>query len=98
MSNIICDCNAGMERCFLSKTSSGDTDISKDAVYSIYFDIISPNTVTEVRQLRIVERATSNLIVTIPLNNDGGLKPLNGLTAPYKPTVKPNIKRNINCV
>src|SRR5687768_15218762 len=98
MANIIkCDCNAGMERFFLSKTASGDTNISRDVKYYVFFDIFDPNTPAERRQLRVVDIETEEEIMKINLNDNGGLKPLKGLTKQYKPTVKPNPKYDQAC-
>ena len=83
------DCNASTERVFRSKTSTGsDRNISKDAVYKIFFDIIDSDTAAEKRQLRVVNINTDDVLL-IDLNDAGGRKPIN-TGAQNKPQTNPN--------
>ncbi len=89
---IYCDCNCSTERYFLTKK-----DLSKNASYSVFFDLTGSGTPTEKRQLRILDKATGNLLLTVNLNDNAGLKPLKGLVEQYKPHVNPNPRVDTSC-
>jgi len=94
---IFCDCNAGMERVFLSRTPLGDSDISRNVNYNIYFDMHYVGTPFEQRYIRVLDPISGVVLQTIPLNDAGGAKPMNGDIAPHMPTSRPNLKADVPC-
>jgi hypothetical protein len=96
MATVTCNCNAGTERSFLSRTAGGDTNLSKHQNFDVFFDLDHPNQPTEKRQLRVVDRTTGKAILEVPLNENGGLKPTLGQIAAHQPLVLSRPRPNVS--
>jgi hypothetical protein len=86
---IECDLNAGMERLLSFGENGNSPDIAKNDRFSVYIDIVNPNTGNEQRYIRVVEKATGNERKVL-LNQRGGAKPSNGNNGMYEPRRRRN--------
>jgi hypothetical protein len=92
MAQIPCACNASMERFFAI-----GKNLSDNPNFNIYYTLLDAGTRNEQRILWVENSHSGDILLLVRLNQNGGLKPTNGLTAQYMPHINPNPRLNVRC-